>query len=393
MTLKTIFGNIISGLFGAGICLWVYTVFLQPKKEHQQQKSKFVSEKIESNLRTLTNGPDFTSAAEKSTPAVVHIFAEESQAQLQRRIDENQRKRPRSLFEDFWGNDFGSDFFGRSFYRQKNGSGSGVVYTKDGYIITNNHVVGFADNIEVTFADGKKYKAKKIGTDPRTDLAVIKVEGDNFKTMDVADSDKIRIGEWVLAVGNPFDYLTSTVTAGIVSAKGRDLGLIENEKSIEEFIQTDAVINPGNSGGALVTSDGQLLGITTAIATPTGVYAGYSFAIPSNLMKNIVSRIIEIGGDIEDINLGIGGYDVDKELIDELSLNVKAGFYVEELDVKSPAKLAGVLPGDVIIKINNSPIRNFEDIGNSLKSTKKGDIVTIHVNRNGKDVSIPTKLR
>ena len=386
---KTILTNVLSGVAGGVFCLFMYHSFGSGKVITQElPKARTVSEISSSPLAAVT-GPDFTLAAQKSTSAVVHIYVEESELHVQNRLNDARRGRPQSIFDNF----FGNDIFGGDFYRQKSGSGSGVIYSKDGYIVTNNHVVGFADNIEVALADGKKYKAKKIGIDQNTDLAVLKIEADNLKPMEIADSDKLQIGEWVLAVGNPFDYLTSTVTAGIISAKGRDLGLIESDKSIEEFIQTDAVINPGNSGGALVTSDGKLAGITTAIATPTGVYAGYSFAIPSNLMKSIAASIIEKGGDIERINLGIGGYDVDKDLIAELKLKAGKGFYVEELDVQSPAKLAGILPGDVITKIDNASVQSFEDIASAMKYSKKGDTIKIVVNRNGNEVTIPTYLR
>ena len=386
---KTILTNVLSGVAGGVFCLFMYHSFGSDKVITQElPKARTVSEISSSPLAAVT-GPDFTLAAQKSTSAVVHIYVEESELHVQNRLNDARRGRPQSIFDNF----FGNDIFGGDFYRQKSGSGSGVIYSKDGYIVTNNHVVGFADNIEVALADGKKYKAKKIGIDQNTDLAVLKIEADNLKPMEIADSDKLQIGEWVLAVGNPFDYLTSTVTAGIISAKGRDLGLIESDKSIEEFIQTDAVINPGNSGGALVTSDGKLAGITTAIATPTGVYAGYSFAIPSNLMKSIAASIIEKGGDIERINLGIGGYDVDKDLIAELKLKAGKGFYVEELDVQSPAKLAGILPGDVITKIDNASVQSFEDIASAMKYSKKGDTIKIVVNRNGNEVTIPTYLR
>ncbi len=350
-----------------------------------------VSKLVSSSVPSIpVVGPDFVNAAKLSTPGVVHIHAEESDQLMAQNRQKNRRNPFELNMEDFFG---GGDFFGRSFYRRQEGSGSGVIYTKSGYIITNNHVVGFADNITVTTSDGKKYEAKKIGTDPASDLAVIKIEASNLSPILIGNSDNLKVGEWVLAVGNPFGYLTSTVTAGIVSAKGRDLDIIDDEKSIEEFIQTDAAINPGNSGGALVNSIGELVGINTAIATPTGVFAGYSFAIPANLVKNIVSSIIETGGNIERVSLGIGGYDVDKSIVKEFDLRVSVGFYVEQLDVKSPAKLAGILPGDVIVKVNDKKITEFNDIESVLKFSKSGDILQITVNRSGKEINLPTKLR
>ncbi|HPN70820.1 MAG TPA: trypsin-like peptidase domain-containing protein, partial [Saprospiraceae bacterium] len=280
-TLSYVFSGMVGGLF----CFLLVNQF--PAKTTIIQESAPQSKQV-----SLTNlpvvGPDFVTAAKVSTPAVVHIYAEESTESAQDRLEKERRRNPfgGDLFSEFFG---GGDFFGRNYYRQS-GTGSGVIISKDGYIVTNNHVVGFADNITVTTHQGKKYNGKKVGTDPSTDLAVIKIEGD-FTPAVFGDSDKLNVGEWVLAVGNPFDYLTSTVTAGIVSAKGRSLDIIKDEKAIEEFIQTDAAINPGNSGGALVDVNGKLIGINTAIATPTGVFAGYSFAIPSNLVKPIIDKI------------------------------------------------------------------------------------------------------
>ena len=324
------------------------------------------SARLVSNAPAVANQPfDFVKASERATEVVVHIVAEESIASARKRAEERRRTR-RSPFDDFFGGDiFGQDFFGQDFFRgngPKNGSGSGVIFTRDGYIVTNNHVVGFADNILVTLEDGREVNATKIGTDPSTDLAVIKIDVDgNLPTLDFANSDDVQVGEWVLAVGNPFNYLTSTVTAGIISAKGRDLDIISEDKSIEEFLQTDAVVNPGNSGGALVNTDGKLLGINTAIATPTGVYAGYSFAIPSNLVKRIVFDIIE-NGDIERVNLGVQGYDVDQSVQDDFDLNVSKGFYVDTIDRGSAAQFSGMLPGDVILAIDDKDVGSFEEI-------------------------------
>ena len=210
--------------------------------------------------------------------------------------------------------------------------------------------------------------------------------------MTFGNSDDLRVGEWVLAVGNPFSYLTSTVTAGIVSAKGRDIDIIKGEKTIEEFIQTDAAINPGNSGGALVTPQGELVGINTAIATPTGVYAGYSFAIPSNLAKKIVSDIIE-NGDIERANLGIAGYDINQEIIDAENLTVNKGIFVAEVVNGSGAHFSGVLPGDVIVRANGQSVNSFDDIKKIMQFSKVGDTIRLDIIRDGENIKIPVKLR
>ena len=342
---------------------------------------------------------DFVSASEKSTAAVVHIRAAESQELAQQRFQEQKNKRRRSPFdmfdfEEFFGGAdmFGDDFFQRNFFQPKSGTGSGVIMSEDGYIITNNHVVGFADEIIVTTNDNREFKAEKIGTDPASDLALLKIDGDDFPTIPFGDSDRVNVGEWVLAVGSPFGYLTSTVTAGIVSAKGRDLDLIQGEKTIEEFIQTDAAVNPGNSGGALVDKDGNLIGINTAIATPTGVFAGYSFAIPVNLVKRIVEDIKE-NGNIERANLGIGGYDVTEIIKEDFNLSVDKGFYIVEVTDGSGAQFAGILPGDVIVSANNQAVSSYEDLKDAIKFSKVGDRVPLKIVREGKEKTIVVKLK
>ncbi len=339
------------------------------------------------------NSVDFVESARKTTGTVVHIYAEESQEQVMKKQQER-RQRYRDPFSDFFG--FG-DFFEGNFYRPKNGTGSGVLYNREGYIITNNHVVGFADKIKVTDHKGREYTAKKIGTDASTDLAVIKIEPkSDLAPVKFGNSDVVQVGEWVLAVGNPFGYLTSTVTAGIVSAKGRSLDIINEERAIEDFIQTDAAINPGNSGGALVNLNGELIGINTAIATPTGVFAGYSFAIPSNIVREVVKDIIEKGGDVDrSTSLGIGGYDVTDELAKEFGLSLKSneGFYVEEVDKKSAAHLGGIIPGDVIIEVDKNKVRNYDDISKALLLKKVGDKIELKIIRGGKEMIVPVQLR
>ena len=342
------------------------------------------------NLISRGVNTDFVEASAKATDAVVHISAEESKTLAMQRHEESRRNRRSSPFDDFFG---GGDFFGNNFHRPKSGSGSGVIISADGYIVTNDHVVGFADVINVTLNDGRVMKATKVGTDPSTDLAVIKIEGASeiFPKIEYADSDQVQVGEWVLAVGSPFGYLKSTVTAGIISAIGRDLDIIEGEKTIEEFIQTDAVVNPGNSGGALVNDQGKLVGINSAIATPTGVYAGYSFAIPSNLARVIIKDIIE-NGDIERVNLGIEGYDV-KDIKEDFQLTESNGFYVEDVYRGSAAQFGGLLPGDIIKKVNDEQIDELDDIKRVMKFNKVGDVVKLDVVRNGAKKTIKIKLR
>ena len=338
-------------------------------------------------LSPLNTGPDFAEAAELALKAVVLIEAEESvkaAQQRNRQMDPMQR-----LFEQFG---LGAEGFGYGPIIRK-GSGSGVIISEDGYILTNNHVVDFADEVTVQTVNEKTYQAKIIGRDPSTDLAVLKIDANNLPTLENADSDKARVGEWVLAVGNPFEYLTSTVTAGIISAKGRDLNIIQGARTIEQFIQTDAAINPGNSGGALVDASGKLLGINTAIASQTGSYAGYSFAIPVNLAISIANDIIKHGGNIERTSLGVEVFVVDEEFAKEQNLGVTEGLLVNSVGENSAAQYAGVLPNDVLVEIDGKKLQKFEDLKQKIEMAKVGDSVLLKVWRNGKYLDIPVRLK
>jgi Do/DeqQ family serine protease len=384
--------GLVGGLVAFGVVKLSINDSCTGHSTNQSPKTVLVSESVSSTPF------DFVVASEKSTAAVVHIRAAESNELAQQRFQErknNRRQNPFDMFdmEDFFGGGgFFGDGFQQNFYQPKSGTGSGVIMSEDGYIITNNHVVGFADEIIVTTNNNQEYKAEKIGADPASDLALLKIDGDDFPTLKFGDSDDVKVGEWVLAVGSPFGYLTSTVTAGIVSAKGRDLDLIKGEKTIEEFIQTDAAVNPGNSGGALVDQDGNLIGINTAIATPTGVFAGYSFAIPVNLVKQIINDIKE-NGNIERANLGIGGYDVTDVIKKDFGLTVDKGFYVVEVADGSGAQFAGLLPGDVIINANGKSVAVYDDLKNAIKFSKVGDRVPLKVIRDGKEKTITVKLK
>ena len=328
----------------------------------------------------------FTTAARKAMPAVVHITAAES-ADLARQ----RRQNSDDPFQQFFGNDF---FFGSPFggNQPRQGAGSGVIISEDGYIVTNNHVVEFADEVMVTLFDNHEYQASVVGTDPKTDLAVLKIEASGLPVMRNADSDLAEVGQWVLAVGNPFD-LTSTVTAGIISAKGRNINIINNSRdAIEAFIQTDAAVNPGNSGGALVDTEGQLLGINTAIATQTGSFSGYSFAIPVNMVTRIVNDIIEYGS-YQRGYLGINISDLDNERADELNLQITQGVIVESLVGGGAAEFAGLLPNDVIIGVNGRQVKSVPELQELVGRAQVGEVLDIDVNRNGDSVSIPVKLR
>ncbi len=333
---------------------------------------------------------DLTTAAEKGMAVVVQIKAKESEASAEHRREAERQKDPWSRFFDFG---LGSDAFPFGLqYRPMEGAGSGVIISPDGYIVTNNHVVDFADEVTVKTAD-KEYNAKIVGRDPSTDLAVLKIDATGLPTLENGNSDNTKVGEWVLAVGNPFEYLTSTVTAGIVSAKGRDLHIIQGDHTIEEFIQTDAAINPGNSGGALVDAQGRLIGINAAIASPTGSYSGYSFAIPINLVVRVTGDLISNGGVIERTNLGVTVEELNQDYAKELGLSIDKGVIVRELVNGGAAQYAGILPNDVIVKVNDRPIDNFKDIQDVMTFAKVGDTLNVTVYRKGNYVDIPVRLR
>jgi len=300
-----------------------------------------------------------------------------------------------SPFGDMFGEEFFRYFYGepqrqnpdRSQPEQfeQMGSGSGVIISSNGYIVTNNHVVDHADVIEVTLHNNDSYKAKVIGTDPSTDLALIQIKKDGLPTVRIGNSDQVEVGEWVLAVGNPFN-LNSTVTAGIVSAKGRNINIIDDKSAIEAFIQTDAAINPGNSGGALVNLNGELIGINTAIASPTGSYAGYGFAIPVNIVSKVVEDFMKYGV-VQRAYLGIIIRDSDGKLMKDQHLKISEGAFVDSLIDKSAAREAGVKAGDIIVGVNDIPILKSSDLLEQIARYRPGDQVNVTVNRSGKELS------
>ncbi|MCB0670005.1 MAG: trypsin-like peptidase domain-containing protein, partial [Saprospiraceae bacterium] len=334
---------------------------------------------VKDNARYLPD--DFTAAADLAMPAVVHISVKESESLAQSRRRGLDRRDPFSFF-------FGDDFFGNP--RGREGKGSGVIISDNGYIVTNNHVVEMTDQYEVTLFDDRKFSATLVGTDPRTDLAVLKIDTEGLPFLKFSDSDKIRVGEWVLAVGNPFD-LTSTVTAGIVSAKGRHK-IIQRNDAIEDFIQTDAVVNPGNSGGALVNTDGELIGINTAIATATGYYAGYSFAVPANMVEPVVNNIIDFGGP----RVTLGVYVASISEYEEYSgreMESDKGVVVTELIDGGAAQYAGLVPTDIIVQVDEADVNSAEDLVAIMNQHKIGDKVAITIVRNGKKEKILVHLK
>lgn len=317
---------------------------------------------------------DFVKASQISTPCVVFIKTT------------SQQQMSSDPFFDFWSN---MDFFGRR--GPVTSSGSGVIISSDGYIVTNLHVIKDADQIEVITNNNKhSYQAKVIGTDGATDLALLKIEAKAMPHIVFGNSDNVKIGEWVLAVGNPFN-LTSTVTAGIVSAKGRNINIVNNRFPIESFIQTDAAINPGNSGGALVNINGDLVGINTAIASNTGSYNGYGFAIPVNIVQKIVKDLIEF----KEVQRGFTGMDVkdiDAPLADKLNINDNLGVYVQYVLPEGPGDQAGVKNGDLVIRVNEKSIDSKAIFDEQLSYARPGDKLKLTLLRNGKEVEVYVKL-
>jgi Do/DeqQ family serine protease len=323
---------------------------------------------------------DFTSAAAASVHAVVHIKTTYQQKS--------------SVYDDFFGgfwDPWGS--LNSQNYKSEpiKASGSGVILSDDGYIVTNNHVVQDADSIEVTLNDNRTYDAKVIGTDVGTDLALIKIEETELPYLSYGNSDSVKVGEWVLAVGNPFN-LTSTVTAGIISAKARNLNILGKNSSIESFLQTDAAVNPGNSGGALVNTTGQLIGINAAIASNTGSYLGYSFAIPVNIVKKVVDDLLQYGM-VQRAYLGVSFEQVDSKLAKEKSLSKVKGLYVTSVLEDGAAGDAGIKIGDVVTKIGNTDVNSSSELQESVITRRPGDKVVVTYTRDGKEGEVTVTLK
>lgn len=333
----------------------------------------------------------FVEAAKVSTPAVVHI----NTVIKAKKADRRQLQQMNPFFQ-FFGDPFGNGGspFEMPQQQDQEASGSGVIISNDGYIVTNNHVVEGADEIKVNLYDNREFKAKVIGTDPSTDLAVVKIDAKDLQFLTFANSDNVQVGQWVLAVGNPFN-LASTVTAGIVSAKTRNINILREKAgnlAIESFIQTDAAVNPGNSGGALVDLGGNLIGINSAIATPTGSYAGYSFAIPSNLVNKVVRDMIDFGV-VQRGFLGVNIREIDDELAKDLKLNKIQGAYIAEVNKESAAEAGGIKRGDVIMKVGDSEIKNSADLQEHVARYRPGDKVKLEIYRDGNTITKEVTLK
>ncbi len=317
---------------------------------------------------TSATPTEFTTAAEKCIDGVVHVKTMYTQQGGQRDYSD--------LFEYFFGV---PNQPMRTEPQQA--SGSGVIISKDGYIVTNNHVIENATSIEVVLNDRRSYEATLIGRDPQTDIALLKIDADNLTVIPFGDSDNLKVGEWVMAIGNPFN-LTSTVTSGIVSAKARNLNILERKGAIESFIQTDAAVNPGNSGGALVNTDGQLVGINTAIFSQTGNFAGYAFAVPTSIVKKVISDLMEYGT-VQRALLGVMISDVTPELAKENNLAKIKGVYVEGVSELSAAADAGIEKGDIILAINDKTTNTIAELQETVSQFRPGNTATVKYSRNG----------
>ncbi len=323
------------------------------------------------------NWPDFTYAAESAVDAVVYVKVTSTQTQPQA---------PSSIFDYFFGFPQGTPQ-----QREKVGSGSGVIIREDGYIVTNNHVIDGATKIEVTLNSNQTYQATLVGTDPATDVALLKIDATGLPIIPFGDSDKLRLGEWVIAIGSPYD-LRSTITAGIVSAKGRSMPNYSGEFKIESFIQTDAAVNPGNSGGALVDRAGNLVGINTAIYSQTGSYSGYSFAVPVNIVKKIAYDLMDFGS-VKRAVLGIKMQPIDDKIAEELKLSSRNGVYISGVSASSAADEAGLKAGDILLAIDSTKVNTTPSVQEAVSRYSPGDSAVITILRDGKEKKVEVTFK
>lgn len=356
----------------------IYNKTKQSDTLHTSQVSS-VPATFASMSNTTVGSTDLTYAAEKTVHSVVHV-----------KVKQKAQSHSQSFNDPFF--DF---FFGppRSYQQPEGatGAGSGVIISADGYIVTNNHVVVRADEIEVTLNDKRTFKAKVVGTDPSTDIALIKIDASDLQPIVIGNSDNLKIGEWVLAIGNPFN-LTSTVTAGIISAKARNINILNSASKIESFIQTDAAINPGNSGGALVNTAGELVGINTAIASQTGSYAGYGFAVPTTIVSKVVRDIKEFGT-VQRAILGVQITNIDDKLAKDKDIKTLDGAYVAEVMDNSSAKDAGIKQGDIIVAINDVRVKSVAELQEQVAAYRPGDEISVVINRKNKEQPLRLKLK
>lgn len=383
-------GMLLAAFIGGLVALVGVSFLIQPQNAgtfDEKQQASFVN-LLSGEEFTIPDGINFVASAQTVTPAVVHVNSQ---------ISYTPRQQQRDPIQEFFGfpDPRGEGGQGRG-GQMPVSSGSGVIISSDGYIVTNNHVVEGATKIDISLDNNKRYEATVIGTDPTTDLALLKIEAKNLPFVRFGDSDNTKIGEWVLAVGNPFN-LNSTVTAGIISAKARNIGIlrgVENNLQIESFLQTDAVVNPGNSGGALVNLAGELIGINTAIATRTGSFEGYSFAVPSTLVKKVMDDLMKYGA-VQRGLLGVNIQNVSPELSDYLNKTfpVEQGVYVGGVNENSAGKEAGLKEGDIIIGIDDRSVNNVANLQELVARKRPGDKIEVEYIRDGKTSKTSATLK
>ncbi len=383
MNTRKIFSVFSISVLSALIAVFAYSYFIKPEQKIVEIPQQTYPAAHYASMPGAPQGEvqDLTMAAESSVHSVVHVKTLSTQ-------DRDYSGNP--LFDFF----FGPEGQMPEQQRRIRGAGSGVILTRDGYIVTNNHVISNANEIEVTLNDNRSFKANLVGSDVPTDIALLKIEASELQHMEYGNSNDLKIGEWVLAVGNPFN-LTSTVTAGIVSAKSRSINILSRQQGtlgIESFIQTDAAVNPGNSGGALVNTNGELVGINTAIASQTGQYAGYSFAVPVSIVEKVVADLMEFG-EVQRGMLGVSIRDINSQLREEFDLEVSQGAYVAEVMDDSGAKEAGIKEGDVIISVNGEQINKVSELQEKISQYRPGDEVDITAMRNGNKKQFSVTLR
>ena len=377
MKIKKIIGTILIAVLGGIIAVLAYTMF-----ESDENPQIVYKEPSPGRLVSLDSGNtqvlDFSYAAENSVNAVVHV-----------------KTQYKHLVTGYSGNPLYDFFFGHQQFREETTPvlpvGSGVIITDNGYIVTNNHVIQKAEYVEVVLNDKRTFPAEVIGSDPSTDIALLKIDEEGLPFMKMGDSDHLKLGDWVLAVGNPFN-LTSTITAGIVSAKARNINILNEQYAIESFIQTDAAVNPGNSGGALVDLTGELVGINTAIATRTGSFSGYSFAIPVNIVKKIVSDLKEFG-EVQRAFIGVSISDINAEKAEELGLDQIKGVYINGLTRGGAAADAGIKEGDIIVGLGGKAVDNVSELQEQISKYRPGNEVSVAVKRDGKEKKFMVTLR
>jgi len=391
MKYKAIIKTFVIGIIGGTLPLLIFLNSDRPEDNENSSKVPLSDMVIDGNRNMPVyranfnplNSTDFTEASKNSINSVVHVTTKVVHTSFQR-----------DIFQEFF---YGPGAGGREFKQFGSGAGSGVIISSKGYIVTNNHVIEDASEIQVVLNDNSKYDATVIGTDPSTDIAVIKIEGNNFPALALGNSDALEIGEWVLAVGNPFN-LTSTVTAGIVSAKARNINLLHNNSNknivpIESFIQTDAAVNPGNSGGALVNTRGELVGINTAIASQTGSYSGYSFAVPVNLVQKVMKDLIDYGI-VQRGYLGVQITDITQEIQTKNSLPDLKGVYVAGVVEGGSAEKAGLKEGDVILRIGAKEVNSSAALQEEIGKMRPGDKVIVGLrNKKGDELNKEIVLR